>query len=165
MELEDSSDIFIRFEVFHGEKLLGSMVQQAINFISLKDSMKSKQVLLLLPKEKEPEKHQETQEEENTKLENMEEFSDPTHAYTLSGTILINTLFVPDMKTRFEYDLYEDFSIYTTPEAKLHAKILEGTKIFDSYHFSMPTNFYDPQSATIDHQTEEMLEKTRPKIL
>ena len=57
MELEDSSDIFIRFEVFHGEKLLGSMVQQAINFVSLKDSMKSKQVLLLLPKEKEPEKH------------------------------------------------------------------------------------------------------------
>ena len=39
MELEDSSEIFIRFEVFHGEKLLGSMVQQAVNFISLKDSM------------------------------------------------------------------------------------------------------------------------------
>ena len=74
----------------------------------------------------------------------MAEFSDPTHGYTLSGTILINTLFVPNMKTRFEYDLYDDFSIYTTPEAKLHAKILEGTKIFDSYHFSMPTNFYDP---------------------
>ena len=127
--------------------------------------MTSKQVLLLLPKEQEPEKHQETQEEENTMKNNFEEFSDPTHGHTLSGTILINTLFVPDMKTRFEHDLYDDFSIYTTPEAKLHAKILEGTKIFDSYHFSMPTNFYDPQSATIDNQTPEMIKEARPNIL
>ena len=61
------------------------------------------------------------------------------------------------MKTRFEHNLYDDFRIYTTPEAKLHATILEGTKIFDSYHFSIPTNFYDPQAATIDNQTPEML--------
>ena len=54
-------------------------------------------------------------------MNNLEEFSDPTHGYTLSGTILINTLFVPDMRTRFEFDLYDDYSIYTTPEAKLHA--------------------------------------------
>ena len=54
-------------------------------------------------------------------MNNLEEFSDPTQGYNLSGTILINTLFVPDMRTRFEFDLYDDFSIYTTPEAKLHA--------------------------------------------
>ena len=51
MDLSDSKDVFLRFEVFHGDKLLGQMVQQAVNFISLKNSIQSKQVLLLLPKE------------------------------------------------------------------------------------------------------------------
>ena len=66
VDLTDSKDIFIRFEVYHEDKLLGSMVQQAINFVSLKNSLTSKQVLLLLPKEKEPEKEFESKETENT---------------------------------------------------------------------------------------------------
>ena len=66
VDLTDSKDVFIRFEVYHEDKLLGSMVQQAINFVSLKNSLTSKQVLLLLPKEKEPEKESDSKETENT---------------------------------------------------------------------------------------------------
>ena len=94
------------------------------------------------------------------------EHSDPTHEFTLSGTILVNTLFIPDMKTRFEFNLYDAYSIYKTPEAKIHANILMGTKVFDSYHYSIPMSNYDPQNHTENSTYEDFTTSSkRPMVL
>ena len=118
--------------------MLGSSFVEATRLIDLRNYQRSQQVLLLLPKSK-------NKDFDNQPLPDVEH-SDATENFTLSGTLLVNTLFIPDMKTRFEFDLYENFSIFRSPEAKIHHHLLMGHQLFDLYHYAVPMKVYDPHS-------------------
>jgi hypothetical protein len=69
------------------------------------------------------------------------------------------------MKTRFEWNLFDDYSIFHTPEAKIHHHLLMGHKMFDSYHYSIPTHLYDPQNHTENGIYDRFDVAGRPEIL
>ena len=123
----------------------------------MKKNQRAQQILLLLPKKKVE------SDDQSSQLEPIS--NDATRNFNLSGTLLINTLFIPDMKTRFEFSLYDDYSIFKTPEAKMHHQLLMGHKMFDHYHYAVPLSFYDPSNHTEDVVSTRQDSNKRPDIL
>ena len=85
--------------------------------------------------------------------------------HTLAGTLLINTLFIPDTKTRRQFDLYDDYSIFKIPEARIHYGTLMGNRMFDNYHYAVPTNYYDPRNHTVEMYADGYDKLGRPSVL
>ena len=61
-----------------------------------------------------------------------------------AGTLSIQSLFVPDRDTRWNFDMYESNSDIKDPEAMAHLNQLLQPQTFDSYHYAVPTVAYNP---------------------
>ena len=93
------------------------------------------------------------------------EFQDPTNKHTLAGTLQINTLFIPDTKTRHQFSLYDDYSIFKIPESRIHYGTLMSARMFDNYHYAVPMNFYDPRDHTVERYVDTIDVNGRPRVL
>ena len=72
----------------------------------------------------------------------MTEVEDPTEGHAMVGNLLIQTLFVPSLRTKNNLQIYEDFNAFPSPEAYRHYSLLLKHQMFDSYHYTVPTSQY-----------------------
>lgn len=78
-----------------------------------------------------------------------------------AGTLFVQTMFVPDRETRWNFDMYNFNSEITNPEAVAHLNQLLQPQLYDSYHYLVPTEKYNPQ----DYLNGCYLNRSRPRIL
>ena len=82
-----------------------------------------------------------------------------------AGTLSIQSLFIPDRDTRWNFELYESRSDIKLPEAMAHLTQLLSPKMFDSDHYVVPTVAYNPASYSNESYFEHFNAKSRPRIL
>ena len=124
---------------------------QVGKLIDLQEMQKSTQLLLLLPGSV---IEKELGEDEILSEDKM-----------FAGTLNISTLFVPDRDTRWNFDMYESLSDIHDPEAIAHLNALIHPKLFDSYHYIVPTVDYNPIQYSNETYFENFNLQSRPRIL
>ena len=82
-----------------------------------------------------------------------------------AGTLHVQTLFVPDRETRWNFDMYESYTDIRDPEAMMHLNSLMDVNHFDSYHYIVPTVAYNPNHFTIETYFSGYNARSRPKII
>ena len=82
-----------------------------------------------------------------------------------AGTLSIKTLFVPDLNTRWNFDMYESRSDIKDPEALAHLNQPLSPVMYDSYHYVVPTIAYNPSQFSNEQYFEKFNAQSRPGVL
>jgi hypothetical protein len=141
--VNDPEDIYIRFSVLDGQintadnkpLLLGEALVQATKLMNEKTFFKSQSILLYSRKD----------QDQKQLINPRFDLEDETADFDVAGNLLIQSLFVPDMKTRKHLNIREKFQYFSSPEAFRHYQMLIKHQDFDEYHYSVPISEYLPE--------------------
>lgn len=96
--------------------LLGTSLLKATELIDLKRQAQRHVIELKVPRDETKITYQTVDTEVEDIFDGETQMSHGRHA----GTLSLQTLFIPDRETRFNFDLFFDSSEFSTPEAFLH---------------------------------------------